>query len=129
MTDTTIILVALLIVAVIVIVVVVREYRKKVLASLANITTRAQTLDVPLTAKRTGVNIYTGNWKATGKNISVPQYSVELTINWTAADGTNKTATETLLFPNALSRVGAADLKDWITDLLISEARERLGVE
>ena len=127
MTDTTIILVTLLIVAVIAIVVVVREYRKKALASLAEITTRTQTLDVPLTA--TGVNIYTGNWKATGKNISVPQYRVDVTINWTSADGTNKTKMETLLFPNALSRVGAADLKDWVTDLLISEARERLGVE
>lgn len=75
------------------------------------------------------LNIYTANWKATGKNISVPQYSVDVTLNWTKHDGTTNTATETLLFPNFLSRVGAADLKEWLTELMVREARERLGVD
>jgi len=42
------------------------------------------------------------------------------------AAGTTGTATETLLFPNFLQRVGAADLKEWLTDLLVREARQRL---
>lgn len=75
------------------------------------------------------VNIFTSNWKATGKSVSVPQYSVDLTINWIVGDGTKTTRTETLLFPNALSRVGADDLKEWLLELLVREARKRLGAE
>jgi hypothetical protein len=71
-------------------------------------------------------NLFVNGWKATGKNIQVPQYSVDVTINWIRDDGTTGTATETLLFPNFLQRVGAADLKEWFTDLLVREARQRL---
>lgn len=72
------------------------------------------------------VNLYVNNWKATGNNIRVPQYSVDVTINWMCDDGTTGTATETLLFPNFLQRVGAADMKEWLTELMIHEARQRL---
>ena len=72
------------------------------------------------------VNVYTSNWKKTGKNISVPQYSVDVTINWVDNQGESHTRSETLKFPNFLSKVGAEDLKDWLTELLIREARERL---
>jgi len=75
------------------------------------------------------VNIYTGNWQATGKNISVPQYSVNVTVNWIKEDGTPMTRSETLRFPNFLANVGAADLKEWLTDLMIREIRQRLGVD
>jgi len=72
------------------------------------------------------INLFTSNWKATGKNISVPQYSVDVTINWTADDGTPNTRSETLRFPNFLQNVGAADLKEWLTELMTREARQRL---
>jgi len=72
------------------------------------------------------INLFTSNWKATGKNISVPQYSVDVTINWTADDGGSHTASETLRFPNFLQNVGAADLKEWLTELMTREARQRL---
>lgn len=75
------------------------------------------------------VNLFVSNWKATGKNISVPQYSVDVTINWIAKDGTTHTRSETLKFPNFLQTVGAADLKEWLTELMLREARERLGVD
>lgn len=75
------------------------------------------------------INLYTSNWHATGKNISVPQYSVDVTINWITNDGIARTASETLRFPNFLSKVGAADLKEWLTEMMIQEARQRLGVE
>lgn len=76
-----------------------------------------------------GVNIYTTNWRATGKNISVPQYSVNVTIMWTDKLGVQKERSETLLFPNFLQTVGAADLKEWLTDLMIREARQRLEID
>ena len=72
------------------------------------------------------VNLFVNNWQATGKNISVPQYSVDVTINWTDNEGLPHTRSETLKLPNFLSKVGAEDLKDWLTELMIREARERL---
>ncbi len=75
------------------------------------------------------VNVYTSNWKKTGKNISVPQYSVDVTVNWVDNQGESHTRSETLKFPNFLSNVGAADLKEWLTELMIREARERLGMD
>ena len=75
------------------------------------------------------VNVFTSNWKKTGVNVSVPQYSVDVAINWTANDGTQNTRSEILKFPNFLTNVGADDLKEWLTELMIREARERLGVD
>lgn len=75
------------------------------------------------------VNLFTSNWKATGKNISVPQYTVDVTINWIDNAGVSRTRSETLKFPNFLQTVGAADLKEWLTELMIRETRERLGVD
>lgn len=73
------------------------------------------------------VNLYTSNWQATGKTISVPQYSVDVTINWIADDGTPNTRSETLRFPNFLANVGAADLKEWLTELMLRETQQRLA--
>lgn len=75
------------------------------------------------------VNIYNTNWNKTGVKVSVPQYSVDVTINFTRNDGTTGTATETLKFPNFLNKVGADDLKEWLTELILREARQRLGVD
>lgn len=74
------------------------------------------------------VNVFVRNWKKTGKNVSVPQYSVDFTINWSTDDGTPKTRTETLLFPNCLTGIGAEDLKQYMADIMLAEARQRLGV-
>lgn len=75
------------------------------------------------------VNIYVNKWAATGKNISVPQYSVNLTISWVDSIGVVRIASETLVFPNFLQSVGAEDLKEWLTELMMREARQRLGVD
>jgi len=72
------------------------------------------------------VNLFVNNWQATGKNISVPQYTVDVTLNWIDNEGLTHTRSETLKFPNFLQKVGAQDLKDWLTELMIREARERL---
>lgn len=112
-----------------VIIYLVRHYNQnRIKEYLENLPTRAQTLNLEL-HRNVGVNIYTGNWKATGKNVSVPQYSIDVTIQWTDKLGVQQERTETLLFPNALQRVGAADLKEWLTELMVREARERLGVD
>ena len=129
MSNEVIILLAVGIVSLIVIAYLVKKYRdKKVSEYLNSLPTRAQTLNLNIRAN-SGTNLYTDNWRATGKTISVPQYSVDVTIQWTDKLGLPKERTETLLFPNFLQRVGAADLKEWLTDLMIREARQRLEID
>lgn len=129
MDKTTIILIIAVVVLIGVIVYLVRRYNyNRIMAQVQSMPTRVTNLNLNLRGGKE-VNIFVNNWKATGKNISVPQYSVNLTINWTDATGASFTATETLLFPNFLSRVGTADLKEWLTELMVREARERLGVD
>ena len=72
------------------------------------------------------VNIYTSNWKKTGINVSVPQYSVDVTLNWIDNEGLPHTRSETLKFPNFLAKAEVADLKEWLTELMLREARQRL---
>lgn len=72
------------------------------------------------------VSLYVNNWTATGTQIKVPQYTVDVTINWIDDSGVSHTKSETLKFPNFLQTVGAADLKEWLTELMLREARERL---
>ena len=72
------------------------------------------------------VNLYTSNWQATGKTISVPQYSIDVQLDWIDNEGVSHTRSETLKFPNFLQNVGAADLKEWLTELMLSEAQQRL---
>ena len=74
------------------------------------------------------VNLFVNNWKKTGVKVSVPQYSVSVTINWTDNEGESHSRSETLKFPNFLTNVGADDLKEWLSELMIREARQRLGV-
>jgi hypothetical protein len=129
MSNEVIILLAVGIVSLIVIAYLVKKYRdKKVSEYLNSLPTRAQTLNLNIRAN-SGTNLYTGNWRATGKTISVPQYSVSVTIQWTDKLGVQKERSETLLFPNFLQSVGAADLKEWLTELMIREARQRLEID
>ncbi len=75
------------------------------------------------------VNLFVNNWKATGVQIKVPQYTVDVTINWIDNAGFSHTKSETLKFPNFLQSVGAEDLKEWLTELMLREARQQLGVD
>lgn len=72
------------------------------------------------------VNLFTSKWKKTGVNVSVPQYSVSVTINWIDNEGVAHTKSEVLKFPNFLTNVGADDLKEWLTELMTREAIQRL---
>jgi hypothetical protein len=75
------------------------------------------------------VNVWTSNWGATGNTVPVPQYKVDVTLQWTTNDGEVKERSETIRFPNFLQNVGAKDLKRWLTELMLREARQRLGVD
>lgn len=75
------------------------------------------------------VNVWTDNWRPTGNNVSVPQYAVDVTLQWTDNQGEQQERSETIRFPNFLQKVGTKDLKDWLVDLMLREARQRLGID
>ena len=75
------------------------------------------------------VNVWTSNWRATGNNVQVPQYAVDITLQWITDTGEKKERSETIRFPNVLQNVKAADLKEWLTELMLREARQRLGID
>ena len=75
------------------------------------------------------VNVFIGNWTATGVNVSTPQYSVDVTINWTRNDGTQDTKSATVKFPNVLAQLPAAWVKQEMEELLLRAARKLAGVD
>lgn len=75
------------------------------------------------------VNVWTDNWRATGNTVPVPQYAVDVTLQWIDNRGEQHERSETIRFPNFLQNVGKKDLKKWLTDLMLREARQRLGID
>ncbi len=75
------------------------------------------------------VNVKTSNWKATGSNVSVPQYQLSIQVDWTDDAGANQSAQTTVLFPNILNQVPQAWLADDLKDLLVKYYRKYLGVD
>ena len=75
------------------------------------------------------LNVWLTDWKKTGVNVQVPQYSVQVRLQFTKSDGEFVDRTETLKFPNVLSTFTAAELKEILERIIVDEARERLGVD
>jgi hypothetical protein len=78
-------------------------------------------------AKPREVNVYFNNWHATGLNIQVPQYEVDLTVQWIDNVGVSHTHTETVKFPNALAGLTTEEQKEVAIDIMLKEVRSRLG--
>ena len=77
----------------------------------------------------TNVNLWIQNWRWTGVNVQTPQAKVDLTLQWTAADGTPKSWSGTATFPNDLQLVPVEWVKEEMTDLLLRAVRKRLGMD
>ena len=75
------------------------------------------------------VNVFFSNWRATGTNVSTPQYAIDVTLNWTDANGSPRTATRTVLFPNLLAQLPAAWVADEMKDLILRAARKYAGID
>ena len=70
------------------------------------------------------INIYTSNWKNTGKNISVPQY--ELTIK---VDVDGREVSRVVQFPDILLDLLVDYVKEKITNLLTDYATIKVGAK
>jgi predicted thioesterase len=81
----------------------------------------------------TNVNMWLSGWKATGQNVSTPQYEQTVRIDWTDKDGVARTKTATVRFPNILATLVSAGLGEWVAhkvnDMLLEAGRKYLGVD
>jgi hypothetical protein len=77
----------------------------------------------------TNVNVWRTNWQATGANVPVPQYTMNLRLEWVNAQGEQKAWQGTATFPNDLQHVPTAWLREHLEHLVLEVARKRLGVD
>jgi len=75
------------------------------------------------------VNLIISEITPTGQTVNVDQYEIELTAQWTGADGQSRERTETVRFPNILAQVPGTWLKEELTDLLIRAARKKWEID
>lgn len=75
------------------------------------------------------VNLTFTGWRATGTNVQVPQYEIQVTHEITRNNGTKVTRTRTVRFPNFLAQVPQEWLEEELKDLLIRAARKLDGVD
>lgn len=75
------------------------------------------------------VNVYFDSWQATGQNVLVPQYSVNMTVQWIDNNGVSHSHIEIVKFPNALTGLTVAEQKRLAIEVMLQELRERLQVD
>jgi len=77
------------------------------------------------------VNVTIENYQATGAQVLVDQYSVDLFIEWIKNDGTPGSVSQTILFPNILGNPAISNqwLKQHLTELMLAALREIAGVD
>lgn len=71
------------------------------------------------------VNIQTSGWRATGVNVPVPQYEMQIQVEYTDNAGAPQTKSGTVRFPNILSQIPPAYLAEEMKDLIIKYFRKR----
>lgn len=75
------------------------------------------------------VNVWLEGWHKTGQSINVDQYEVGVTIQWTDAESQAREHIETVRFPNVLTDVPAAWLKEALADLMLRAVRKKAGMD
>ncbi len=74
------------------------------------------------------VNVRTSNWRATGANVSVPQYRMTIQVDWIDEAGASQSQSATVNFPNVLSQVPTEWLADDLQELLVKYYLKYIGV-
>lgn len=75
------------------------------------------------------VNLTISSWAKTGQKVQVDRWTTTVTIDYKDDQGTPQTWTGTVTFPDDLSLVPAAWLKEALLDLIVRAARRRLGID
>ena len=75
------------------------------------------------------VNTMIFNWTDLGSTVPVPCYSVDISVNWIKANGTQGNYVDTVTFPNVLAGVPVQRLRRYMQKIILSEVRIQLGID
>lgn len=75
------------------------------------------------------VNVQFSGWRATGANVQVPQYEVNVTYNWVTNAGETRTRTRLVRFPNFFQQIPAEIVQEELQDMMIRAVRRIEGVD
>ncbi len=75
------------------------------------------------------VGVFITNWTNLGTTVPVPQWSVDIEINWINNDGSADQNISTQTFPNALTGVPTRRLKKYMEAIIMTELRLQLGID
>ena len=77
------------------------------------------------------VNIYTSKPKVTltADKVSVSDIAMTITVNMVLDNGQKYSMTEDCTWKALMARATQADLQEWLTELMLREARQRLRVD
>jgi hypothetical protein len=75
------------------------------------------------------VNVYTSGWRATGATVAVPVYEQRVRVEWIDDTGKPHTTDETVRFPNVLTALPAADVREIVEATMMLEIRSRQKVD
>ena len=74
--------------------------------------------------RMSNINIYTSNWKKTGKIMTIPQYEMTILV-----DRDGREVSRTVQFPDCLFDLPAPYVKERITDLLTDYATIKVSAK
>lgn len=70
-----------------------------------------------------------GNWNKLGTTTPVPRWQFTIQIKWTDNDGAAQEHSGTYTFPNVLSIVPDAIMKEWVQNMIQTIAFHELGIQ
>lgn len=74
------------------------------------------------------VNIFFSNFRL-GTFVTFQRRLIDVTVEWTADDGTPRTDTRTVTFPDILALVPSEDRDDLLRDIILMAHRRNVGIE
>lgn len=73
--------------------------------------------------------IFYTNWQETSSNISIPQYSLHIKVQWTDDDGNSHEHEGDYLFPNVLVDMPLKVRRRYAEEMMTAKARVTLGID
>ena len=74
----------------------------------------------------TNINVFFSNFRL-GTNVTLQRRLIDVTVNWTADDGTPRTDTRTVTFPDILALIPVDEQDDLLKDIILRAHRRNIG--
>lgn len=75
----------------------------------------------------TNVNVFFSNFRL-GTNVTTQRRFLDVTVNWTDANGTPQTRIETVTFPDVLAQIPTEFRDDLLREIIVRLLRSKAGI-